>query len=72
MNEKEFVRTKLREMLQSLLGNAFEKKMALELLSTFKNKEDWDLIQAQFFSPFQEVQVMAARAMLEFLAETKN
>jgi len=65
--EKEFVRNRLHQSLESLLGNAFEKKMALELLLTVREPSDWDLIQSHFFSPFQEVQVMAAKTMLQFL-----
>ena len=63
-----FVREKLRSSLESLLGDAFEKKMALELLLIIKDPSDWDTVQSHFFSPFQEVQVMAAKVMLGLLS----
>ena len=63
-----FVREKLQDSLGDLLGDAFEKKMTLELLMNVTKPADWDLVQAHMFSPFQEVQITAAKVLLKLLS----
>ncbi len=65
--DQEIVTKDLRAILGNLMGDVFQKKMALELLAELKNESDLKLMATQFSSPFQEVQVIAAKAMLTVL-----
>jgi HEAT repeat protein len=65
--DEETVAKDLRATLSNLMGDVFQKKMALELLANLKDENDLKLMATQFSSPFQEVQVIAAKAMLTIL-----
>jgi HEAT repeat protein len=57
-------RSHISNILQSIVGDVLQKKMALELLSEYGSAEDLPLIVAQISSPFEQVQISAARAYL--------
>jgi hypothetical protein len=60
----DYVRSIMKMKLESFIGDTFEKKIALEILPQIADREDLALVSAQLNSPFEEVQLLAIKALI--------
>jgi len=66
-SENEKVLARSRELSASIMGELFDTRIALDFLGSHGKKEDLSVIEGQFASPFTQVKVGVAKAMIDLI-----